>query len=279
MKRSSCSVVLALATALAAGYAGAASSGDGLEPTDPPEVDLLVEHEPNSAGSETPGLWNATGIDPEKLDPARSGQNRQGGPPEPERLGLVMATLKTFAWLCVIISAILLLYYLARRFGKRTPFLAGPNLGTILGRVHLSPRVCLHFVRIRDRVLVVGVTNTTVSRVAEFDAALFDLEPEAPAPESESPKKTGGFLRHLQASLLGDSAEEAPEPLPISREPDVEPEPVRSSTKPPRSKPNPPPEPEPAPERMSDDDEIAALREGIERLQKQIQDTSRELDL
>ncbi len=286
MMTSSLSAMLTLAFVLGAGTAGAASAGAaGLEETNPPEVDLLVEHEPNSTGSET-DEWSRVGIDLEKFDTASSGRDRQG-PPEPERLGPIMATLQAFAWLCVILCAILVLYYLARRFGKRTPFLAGPTLGTILGRVHLSPRVCLHFVRIRDRVLVVGVTNTNVSRVAEFDAALFDLEPEAPAPESESdsesPKNSGGFLRHLQANLLGDSAREAPDPLPISREPEVKSEPVRSSGKPPRSKPKPRPEPEPAPkpvpDRMSDDDEIAALRDGIERLQKQIQDTSRELDL
>jgi flagellar biogenesis protein FliO len=281
MRKSSLLVRLARAGALAAGYAGAATSGEDLEQTDPPQVDPLVERVPITAGSET-----ADRFPPEfrrNLDSAfndyYANQDGDGSSESERRRYGFMAALRTFMWLCVILGAILFLYYVARRVGKRTPFLAGPHLGTILGRVHLSPRVCLHFVRVRDRVLVVGVTNTTVSRVAEFDADLFEAEPETPMPEPVSPKDSGEFMEHFQASLVKDTGEEPPEPLPISGESEAENHSGHFMETPAPPEPESRPEPEPVPEEASADDEFAALRDGIERLQKQIQDTSRELDL
>ncbi len=75
--------------------------------------------------------------------------------------------------LCVVLILILLAYYLLNRFGSRTPLLAGAKLGTIMGRVALSPKAYLYFVRTADRVLVVGWTPTSINRVAEYDASQF----------------------------------------------------------------------------------------------------------
>ncbi len=75
--------------------------------------------------------------------------------------------------LCVVLAMILVAYYLLNRFGSRTPLLAGAKLGTIMGRVALSPKAYLYFVRTSNRVLVVGWTPTSINRVAEYDAADF----------------------------------------------------------------------------------------------------------
>jgi flagellar biogenesis protein FliO len=75
--------------------------------------------------------------------------------------------------LCVVLAMILIAYYLLNRFGNRTPILAGAKLGTIMGRVSLSPKAYLYFVRTANRVLVVGWTPTSINRVAEYDASDF----------------------------------------------------------------------------------------------------------
>jgi hypothetical protein len=86
-------------------------------------------------------------------------------------------------------------------------------------------------------------------------------------------------MEHLQASLLKDPGEEPPKPVPISGEYEVDSDLGHFKETSPPPEPEPRPEPAPSTEEASADDEIAALRDGIERLQKQIQDTSRELDL
>lgn len=75
--------------------------------------------------------------------------------------------------LCVVLGMILFVYYLLNRFGGRTPLLAGAKLGTIMGRVALSPKAYLYYVRTADRVLVVGWTPTSINRVAEYDVSEF----------------------------------------------------------------------------------------------------------
>lgn len=77
-------------------------------------------------------------------------------------------------WTLVLVGVILVLYYLAKRFGGKTPLLAGAGLGRILGRIHLSPKAALYFVRVKDTVLVIGVTPTAMTRIAEFDAEEFE---------------------------------------------------------------------------------------------------------
>jgi flagellar biogenesis protein FliO len=81
--------------------------------------------------------------------------------------------IRGIAALGVVIALILICYAIANKYGKKSPLLAGSSLGQILGRIYLSPKAELHFVRVKDRVLVVGVTANEISRVAEFDAALF----------------------------------------------------------------------------------------------------------
>lgn len=144
--------------------------------------------------------------------------------------------------LCVVLALILFVYYGARRWGKKVPLLAGASLGSVLGRIHLERGTTLHFVRTGGRVLVVGVNGNAVSLVSDFDVAAFERfgsggkEEKAAAP----PFNPDSFLAQLQASsrAVGPGLEMEQAPV--------------------------------------DDDEIAALRSDIQRLQRYLREESRE---
>ncbi|MCP4639234.1 MAG: FliO/MopB family protein [bacterium] len=251
-------------------------ASDNLDSTQPPPIDLLQAEDappgvPGEPGADSDPFLEAVN---KELDVLRDGEGQTGGEDgaEDEPAGAGGATddlLRTFARvgvaLCLVVAGYLIVYYLLKRFGRRSPLLAGSHLGTLLGRVHLAPRVALHFVRIRDRVLVVGVTPTSISGVGEFDAALFEeadeTETAADDDGTETPpvrKKAEAFLAQLRESAAKMDAAKTP---PAARHAEPAGAPNRVAVEP-----------------EVEDDEIAALRDGILRLQQQIQDTSRELD-
>ena len=98
------------------------------------------------------------------------------------------------------VALILLLLAAAKRWGKRSPLLAGHNLGRVMGRIALSPQASLHFVRIQDEVLVVGVTQQNVSLIQTLDAQAFEID-EAPTNVEEARGPIpADFLSQLQSS-------------------------------------------------------------------------------
>ncbi len=117
--------------------------------------------------------------------------------------------IKSVAALCFVLALILAIYYVVNRYGRKSPLFAGTSLGTILGRIYLSPKAELHFVRVKNRVLVVGVTANEISRVAEFDAAMFEeSQPaEIPAHVDLPPPEISSFARELRSQT-------SPEPTP-----------------------------------------------------------------
>ncbi len=155
----------------------------------------------------------------------------RGAPSSASRSPLGLSNLlRVFSVLCVVIALILIVTLLLKKFGTRTPLFAGSSLGAVLGKIHLSPRASLHFVRTGGRVLVVGVTQNDISLVSEFDAAAFEGEialeegTAASAPEPWRPREETGhaavpsakegerddrFLAELKASagdLLKDTS-------------------------------------------------------------------------
>ena len=102
--------------------------------------------------------------------------------------------------LCVVVGLILLIGVLARKYAGRTPLLMGQQLGRVVGRVGLGPRAAIHYVHTGGRILVIGVTQNSVTPVAEFEEEAFegilagDAQPAAgrPAPEN--------FLQALNAA-------------------------------------------------------------------------------
>ena len=141
--------------------------------------------------------------------------------------------------LCFVLFLILVVGYLARRLGRRSPFLGGSDYGHVVGRLMLAPGASLHFVEAAGRILVVGVTKDRVALVAEYDAAEFHSAEEEEAPAHPMSRAAGAhanggnFLAQLQQS---------------SRAYDM-----------PR-----------------EDDEIASLRGDIQRLQAYLREESRE---
>ena len=144
--------------------------------------------------------------------------------------------------LCVVIALILFVYYGVRRWGKKVPLFAGASLGTVLGRIHLERGTTLHFVRTGGRVLIVGVNGNAVSLVSDLDAAAFESFEAVPEEENEAapPFNPDSFLAQLQASsrAMGPGVEMG--------------------------------------QTHVDDDEIAALRGDIQRLQRYLREEARE---
>lgn len=146
--------------------------------------------------------------------------------------------LRVVAAVCVVVALILVLGYLMRRFGRNTPLLAGPDLAKTLGRVYLTKGATLHFVQTAGRVLVIGVTNQNVSLVAEFDATGFRGE-RGEGAEQAGAFNPDAFLAHLRESSRTMS------------------EAVQG-------------------EQDEADDDIAALRGDIQRLQQYLREETRE---
>ncbi|MCC6697703.1 MAG: flagellar biosynthetic protein FliO [Candidatus Hydrogenedentes bacterium] len=158
------------------------------------------------------------------------------GEGEPRARGLGQNVVQSFVALLIVLALILLCVYLLKRFGKQTPLLAGSGLGTVLGRIYLSPKASLHFIKVRNTVLVVGVTPAGMSSIARLDASLFE-DASGQSANSPAPNAPGSFLAHLKSSRQTGTPKDAD----------------------------------------SEDDEIAALRGDLARLQQYLQETSREL--
>ena len=207
-----------------------------------PPVPASAESPPPAA-SKTPEWWDRNkGALNQALDQTTGGG---GAATQPDAQTQSRGTARSLAQgtiaFCVVIALILILYYAASRYGKRTPLLAGAGLGQVLGRVFLSPKAALYFVRVKNRVLVVGVTQNEISRVAEFDATLFELPMAAQAAPAAAPAATT-FLKELAARA------QAPKKEPV----------LEAIAEPPV------------------DDEIAALRNDLERLQQYLQESTRD---
>lgn len=150
--------------------------------------------------------------------------------------------LRAVFGLLAALALLFLLGYLAKRFGKHSPLFAGGNLARIMGKVYLSPKASLHFVRTGGKILVVGVTPNAISLVAEFEEDTFQTEPgesgEGPAAKTAE-SDTESFLAQFKASLETIAKSVPAEPL------------------------------------EEGDAEIAALREDVQRLQRYLQETVR----
>ena len=106
--------------------------------------------------------------------------------------------MRSLAALLAICAAILVLGWAAKRWGGRTPLLAGAGLAQVMGRTYLEPKICLHYVKTGGRVLVIGVTPNSINLITEFDADQFEA---VAAPLPEAPRTTtaaDAFLARLR---------------------------------------------------------------------------------
>lgn len=118
--------------------------------------------------------------------------------------GLVDYGMRMVFLLCIICAAIITVPFVLRRYVGRTPLLAGMQLGQVLGKVALSPKASLVYVKSGQRVLVVGVTQTSVSLVAEFGAEEFE------APATPAADALDGFEAELRQATRKAPAAAAP---------------------------------------------------------------------
>lgn len=115
------------------------------------------------------------------------------------------------ASLCATLVVILLIFAALKRWGKRTPLLAGQQLAKVMGRVGLSPQASLHFVQTNGEVLIIGVTQQHISLLRTFDAADFEAATEVSTPGSAAPVSdpAASFLAQLKESRASMGVEAA----------------------------------------------------------------------
>jgi len=102
---------------------------------------------------------------------------------------------QTLMVLLLICAAIIGGGAISKRLLSKTPVMAGVKLGHVLGRVYLSPKASLHYVKTGGRVLVLGVTPAGIHLITEFAAEAF----EAVLAEPRNAKDETGpnFLEYL----------------------------------------------------------------------------------
>lgn len=203
--RNACLLLLAVALLTATGTAGAQDTG--FAETAPPKVNVLLETMPEETSDAPPAApvdekTEDTGAKIAEIgalmresaeNPAdTTGENRATTVSEtrPPREGMLLRGIMS---LLVTLALILLIYAGIKRWGRKTPMLAGQSLGNVMGRLALTPHASLHFVRTNDEVLIVGVTQQAVSLLRTFEAADFEAttlgtaaDPTAQATPSES---------------------------------------------------------------------------------------------
>jgi flagellar biogenesis protein FliO len=187
--------------------AAAVAQEGAFEQTPPPDLEL--NDLPEAQTYEAPVRLTGIAQEMEKQREGRAGGGAQTGSGETQDgRSFTRILAQSTGALCVVLVLILVAYYLVNRLGARTPLLAGAKLGTIMGRVALSPKAYLYFVRTANRVLVVGWTPTSINRVAEYDATEFedavkgiDFQPLAEEPEP-SPVLRSDFRATLAAQEL-----------------------------------------------------------------------------
>lgn len=184
MPSRACALLLVLAAAAAAWTA--AAQEEGFAETAPPKVILPMgdtreqeaESHPVTPEADVSVVDSKIAEVGKYWDQGENEAESAGGdaPPAPEtapddpRAGMLFRGVMA---LCGTLALILVTYAAIKRWGQKTPMLAGQALGNVMGRLALTPHASLHFIRTNDEVLVIGVTQQSVSLLRTFDAADF----------------------------------------------------------------------------------------------------------
>lgn len=70
--------------------------------------------------------------------------------------------------LVVVLGGFFFVVYLVKKFGGKSTFLLDQRFGKIIGRMQLAPKTSLYWVRLPDRILVVGTTPNAISCITEI---------------------------------------------------------------------------------------------------------------
>jgi flagellar biogenesis protein FliO len=70
--------------------------------------------------------------------------------------------------LIVVLGTFFFVVFLVKKFGGKSTFLLDQRFGKIIGRMQLAPKTSLYWVRLPDRILVVGTTPNAISCLTEI---------------------------------------------------------------------------------------------------------------
>lgn len=214
-----------LAAAVCAWAAGAAAQGwagdpafpeapeqpaGGLEQTEAPSSDLDAYEEDLPENPADRKVAQASRINESRTDTDEA--RDEGG-------GFFSSVLQSIGALLLVLGFIYVFAWLVRKFGRQTPLLAGAHYGRVIGRLYLTPRGSLHFVRTGGRVLVVGVGPQSVTLLTEFDAETFaetagEAGPPPGAGQDVDPAAAGvaSFVDALRRRMAGGQLGEGDAP-------------------------------------------------------------------
>lgn len=273
---------------------GATNVEEGFEATTPPQVKLLPDFAAHGGAPEAPkpseetqppeGEEQTSAAVPPPDDPlinavrneleaiATGEEAAAEGRPDVEEGSDMWDVARGFAALLIVVALILGVFAGLRKFGKGSPIFAGVHLGRVIGRVGLTPRASLYFVRTGGRILLLGVTPNTISAVAEFDEASYqeflageqdgDSEASEATPSKSSAKSLStpaSFMAHLKEKSEKFAQAEQKPPIEASKDDVDEIEPKAP--------------PAASPSTLSDEEEISSLRGDIARMQQYLKDS------
>ena len=158
--------------------------------------------------------------------------------------GLIRSFLQSLMALCLVLGLFLLLSYGLRRFGQRSALIPRSELASLMGRVYLTPKVSIHFVRVGGKVLLIGVGQNEPRLLSEFPASAFDSSGKGESKAEEEARASVAAQRPDQ-EFWNELQERTRE---LTREEND----------------------------AGADPEIASLRDDIKRLQRALQDSDRE---
>lgn len=159
------------------------------QPAAPQAAPRPESKQPSPAFERLQGLYDAGAVAPPAEQAAEAG-------------GLLENSIRTFAWMLALCAFIIFAGYLVRKYASRTPLLASPQLGSVVGRLYLNPKTSIHFVRTGGKMLLLGVTPQQVTLLTELEEGVFDEvanrpRPPAPAAQQAAPRPAD-FLAELQ---------------------------------------------------------------------------------
>lgn len=174
------------------------------EPTPQPNQERFLQNFISQSLGQGPAATAAPSPSPQSavVSPQSSAPSPQPAPPTGD---LTAATMKMVLALAGILALLVLGGYVIRRYlldqtflGKRTPLMR------VLARVNITPKVGVALLEVPGKVLVVGITGSTL-------VALGEIAPIAPAPtEHAAETRPSTFATTLDHSTSRLTAEEKP---------------------------------------------------------------------
>ena len=117
---------------------------------------------------------------------------------------LTALAIKVMVDLGVVLVAVALAAWFARRLGLR-PGAAGSRYGPeVIATTHLAPRQSLHLVRVGDQAVLVGASREGLCALGNFPLPAGTVTPFAePGASAGEPREGSVFLDYVEAALRG----------------------------------------------------------------------------